>query len=238
MALDSLIVYECPFPKVRVGSANDGGYIIADNQTYDAFLSCGIANDITFEKQFLSKHTNIECFAYDGTINSLPESVPRLNFIKKNINVDNTPSTTNLHDMIDKYSNIFLKMDIETFEFRWLLTLTEEKLKKFKQIVIEFHFPFNEPGFTHLDIPTAVESKLETLNKLAKTHWLIHLHGNNCCGTTQFNNITVPNVFECTYIRKDLIDAPNYNTTPIPHPLDKPNVNNSDICLKGYPFTH
>lgn len=239
MALDSLIVYNSPFPKIRVGSHNDGGYIIVDELHYDLLLSCGIANDITFEKNFLQKYPNTKCVAFDGTIDALPEPHTSIEFVKKNIATYNSDITTNLHDIIDMNTNIFLKMDIETFEFRWLHTLSKEQLKKLSQIVIEFHFPFTEPGFTHLDKPLEVPLKMKVFDILADTHYLIHLHANNCCGTTRYNNIVVPNVFECTYISKELVkDKPSYNQQPIPHPLDKPNTNNPEIHLSGYPFSH
>ena len=51
------------------------------------------------------------------------------------------------------------------------------------------------------------------------------------------NNIEVPNVFECTYIRKKVGETLAYNTDPIPSPLDQPNlVNVEEIKLTGPPF--
>ena len=236
MTLDALKIYESPYTKIRLGNNGDGGYIIADIEDYDLLLSCGIADDISFEVDFLKKH-NIKCVAFDGTINKLPEEHPNIQFVKKNISWMEINDTTNLHSIINQHNNIFLKMDIETFEFRWLLTLNDELLTKIKQLVIEFHFPFNEPGFTTLDQPLPVNLKMDVLKKITNTHTLIHLHANNCCGTRIFNGITVPNVFECTYIRNDLVSEYKLNSQAIPHPLDKPNTNNPEIHLSGYPFT-
>lgn len=236
MSLDYLIVYKSNHPKVRLGSSNDGGYIIADNLDYDCCISCGIANDINFEKEFSQKYSNIDIIAFDGTIDFLPESHPKIEFVKKNITAFETDTTTNMHTLFEKYNDIFLKMDIETYEFRWLQTLSSQQLKKIKQLVIEFHFPFNEPGFTHLDTPLPIYAKMGVLKKLAETHTLIHFHGNNCCGITLYDNVIVPNVFECTYVRKDVQDAGEYNEEPIPSPLDRPNLNTYDIQLNHYPF--
>ena len=45
--MDSLKVYKSNFEKIRIGSANDGGYIIADlPNNYDCFISCGVSDDI------------------------------------------------------------------------------------------------------------------------------------------------------------------------------------------------
>ena len=41
---------------------------------YDVLLSCGIANDDTFEHYFVNKH-NTKCFAFDGTINNIPTNI-------------------------------------------------------------------------------------------------------------------------------------------------------------------
>lgn len=237
MSLDSLLVYKSKYTKIRVGSDKDGGYVIADGLVYDVLLSCGVGDDISFEKDFLNKHPSIECYAFDGTINSPPEYIDRMKFIKKNIGPTETETTTNLHSIINNYNNIFLKIDIESYEFRWIQSLSYDQLSRIKQIVIEYHFPFSPASFPHFDIPLPVDDKMAVINKVSTTHSIIHLHGNNCCGTTTFNNILVPNIFECTYLRKDLQEFIELNDESIPSLLDKPNVNSPDIILKGYPFT-
>jgi hypothetical protein len=76
------------------------------------------------------------------------------------------------------------------------------------------------------------------LKKLANIFHLVHFHGNNCCGTTNYKNITVPNVFECTYIKKDLCNIIFPNKISVPNELlDYKNVpSNEEIYLSGYPF--
>jgi hypothetical protein len=236
--MDSLIVYKSEFEKIRLGSDNDGGYIIADLPTkYDCFISCGISDDINFEETFIQKY-DVKCEAFDGTINNIPKQVNNLFFNKINIGVDNNEKTTNLKYLITKFDNIMLKMDIETFEFRWIDILTKEDLNKFKQIVIEFHFPFDDYSLPHLDIPTSSEYKMNILKKITETHYLIHFHPNTACCTKNYQNYTVPNVFECTYIRKDCQNNIGYNKINIPHPLDMKNrVNDNEIYLSGYPFS-
>ena len=235
--MDSLIVYKNKFEKIRVGSPNDGGYVICDlPNDYDCFISCGISDNIDFEIDFIDKY-NIECNAFDGTIDKLPKNIDKCNFNKINIGVDNNVNTTNLKHLINKYNNIMLKMDIETYEFRWIDILSSDDLNKFKQIVIEFHFPFYDYSLPNFDIPTSSEFKMNTLKKLSETHYLIHFHPNTVCGTTYYKNILVPNVFECTYIRKDCQEYIGYNDINIPHPLDMKNrITDPEIYLSGYPF--
>lgn len=240
MSLDYLNVYESTNKKVRIGSKNDGGYVIADNLNYDCIISCGIDTDINFEIEFCKKHPDIPCYAHDGTISNIPSigNSSQIFFVKKNIMDYNSICTTNLFDLFEKYNNIFLKMDIETFEYRWFKCLSVDQLNKIKQMVVEFHFPFTEPGFTHLDTPLPIQTKTGILKTITNTHTLIHLHGNNCCGTVTYEAFTVPNVFECTYVRKDIQLPLIHSTDPIPTQLDSPNVNGPDIHLCGYPFIH
>ena len=67
---------------------------------------------------------------------------------------------------------------------------------------------------------------------------VIHLHPNNVCGLTQYNGIIVPNVFECTYVRKDLCEIIERSTYIVPDPLlDYKNRDYyEDIILDSYPF--
>jgi hypothetical protein len=134
-----------------------------------------------------------------------------------------------------------MKIDIEGHEFRILPSLIENGLvRNIAQLIVEIH----TPGDIHLfpdyfaglgDITNDV--MFDTLSKLAKTHVLVHLHPNNGCRTHLIDGIKVPNVFECTYVRK--IDGVQYirNTAPIPSLLDMKNVPaNEEITLEGYPY--
>jgi hypothetical protein len=228
-SINILKPYVSIYSKYRCGPKEDGGYVIADLDSYDALFTCGISNDIRFEIEFLKKYP-IPCYAYDGTIEELPDlSQPLIKFNKLNIDANTTNKTTNLSREINEFNNIFLKMDIETFEFRWFRSLTINQLKKFKQIVVEIHYPFTLYPFNHLDKQLSVHDKLIPLKTLLNTHTLIHLHGNNCCGFTFFQGKNLPNVLECTFVRKDIQDGGDLNKSSIPSDLDYPNLNQSDI---------
>ena len=140
----TLTCYEAPQPKVRLGKNNDGGYIIIDGYSYDLMLACGISKDSSFEHAFLQKYPKIPIYAFDGTIKSFPNPHPKINFINKNISNKNNKILTNMHHLINSKNNIFLKMDIEGGEYLWLHSLSKNQMLKFKQIVIEFHYPFNK----------------------------------------------------------------------------------------------
>jgi hypothetical protein len=220
-----LNTYITPFPLIRIGPKQDGGYVIADGFNYDLFISCGIANDISFEENFLDIH-KIKCIAFDGTITSFPLNINCMEWIPKNIGFSNTEKTTNLKEYIQNNNKIFLKMDIEGSEFNWLDSMSETELEKFSQIVLEVHWPF--------DI-----FRSNMLKKLNNTHYIIHIHGNNHSHIITINNnilpeIKLPEVFEITYINKKLCNNSLIKMKEIKFPtiLDYPNNPNlSDICF-------
>lgn len=237
-----LTIWDTEYQKIRLGKDWDGGYVIAKGLTYDIFISAGIADDISFEKDFCNIYNNIKCIAFDGTIENLPTTdVHNITFIKKNITGYNTETTTNFYDILESYTNIFLKMDIETFEYQWLDSVPDDFLLHINQLVIEFHFPFtmNQNIWDDFknNIYHSVETKVECLKRLSNLFYLVHMHPNTCCGTSMFDGHLVPNVLECTYIRKDLCKNVHVTRTSIPTPLDmKNNPNSSDIILRSYPY--
>ena len=199
-----------PLEKTRIGSKNDGGYIIANlpSDSYDLFLSAGISNDITFENDFCKKY-NMKCHAFDGSINSLPVENESIIFNKLNISNINDGRHTNLRHFFDsnKYNDIFIKMDIEGSEDIFFPTLSKSDLLKIKQLVVEVHKP---------------ESFVPYI--LSRTHYLIHMHANNYGGVSIIDGIPIPSVYELTYIRKDcFINKPSLNTQILPTYLDERN---------------
>lgn len=224
-----LTVYKSPFPKIRLGRHNDGGYVIAEihNITYKTLLAAGIADDISFEEDFIQRYPIVKAFAFDGTINNLPRENSSINFIKKNIDAINTEHSTNLHEIISTNECIFLKMDIEGSEIPWIESLSNEQMNKFEQIVIEFHEPFSE-------------REIDIFDKINENHFLIHFHGNNYGGVRTHHNIIIPNVFECTYLHKKYFTGvPELNYKSIPSSLDMKNCpHNDDIYIDYYPFVN
>ena len=138
--MEHLILFTPSYPIERIGKNNDGGYIVCNLPgEYDLFISGGVSNDISFEQHFLKKHPNLKCYAFDGTINSLPENDSRITFIKKNLGKE-TSETTNLKSYMDSFEDIFMKIDIEGHEFR-LFPELETYMTKIKQLVLEIHSP-------------------------------------------------------------------------------------------------
>ena len=238
--MEQLIIYDVSHPKKRIGKPYDGGYVVSELPGgYDAMISGGIANDISFEKSFLDQY-HVPCLAFDGTISGLPEPDSRITFIRKNLGKEESETLSNLHCHMEPYSNLFMKIDIEGHEFRLFPTFSEDQQKKIKQLVVEIHTPGDiqlHPGYFKGLSDITHKHMFEMLEKINRTHTLVHLHPNNGCKTHWVDGIMLPNVFECTFIRNDFIDNKQPNTNLIPQSIDMPNVPSEPIVLfDHYPF--
>jgi hypothetical protein len=229
--IKSLQVYNFD-KKIRCGSNCDGGYVFAElDGEYDCYISAGISNEESFSRDFINKY-NINknnSYGFDGTINDYPyHYTENIQFIKKNINNFNDENNSDLSFLTSQYNNIFLKMDIEGGEYPWLLQMDETQLSKFKQIVIEFH------GITNNGWNSKYNHKVQCLVKLAKTHYIIHAHGNNYGPVVN----KIPDVIELTYVNKNYFDSiPEMNMQSLPIAnLDFSNNGSKDINLNFYPF--
>lgn len=240
--MENLIIYNSEFPKKRIGSKNDGGYVIVDLPgKYDLFISGGISDDITFEVELLNMFPELICYAFDGTINSIPNTDKDIRFIKKNLGNINNESLTNLHEYMHNYNDIFIKMDIEGHEFRVMPSIVEKNyMQKIKQLVIEIHSPGDIQLHPNCFIGLSdIHNKnmFSLLNDFNKTHTLVHFHANNACRMQQIDGINLPHVFELTYIRNDFVIEKNRNIESLPTSLDSPNIPGiPEYILNGFPY--
>lgn len=215
--------------KIRCGNYFDGGYVIGDLNNYDCYISAGVSVEESFSRDFINRYKMNEynSFAFDGTIDNYPyEYTKKVSFIKKNIKNIEDDDDTNLSYLMNKYNNIFLKMDIESWEYAWILNAD---VKHIKQMVIEFH------GITGNGWGVKFEDKMKCIRKLNQTHYIIHAHGNNW-GPVYGG---LPDTIELTYINKNCFNSePELNTQNLPIVgLDYPNkIDVPDVDLNFYPF--
>lgn len=231
--MEALRLYTCPVPKMRLGRDNDGGYVIANLPGgYDLLLAGGVADDVSFEQAFVSQYA-VPCYAFDGTVASLPVSDPSIYFVHQNID------STTLEPYMDGKKDVFLKLDIEGHEFN---VLPAVPLQRVKQLVVEVHSPADismHPNYykgLH-DITNA--TMFSMLHTLAQTHTLIHFHANNGCALQSIDGVFLPHVFELTYVRNEYVPIRLPNTEVLPTSLDMRNiVYRPDYILSGYPYCH
>ncbi len=193
--------------KKRYGAKSDGGYVIFKDLEYDGFYSYGIGTDISFEEELISAMPeDMTCHLFDHTIENFPSNNPRLIWHKEGVgpcikdNIKSIRSQLKGNNDINKKS-IFLKMDIEGSEWLTLLNISSKILKRFKQIVIEYHGICNDAWGVDL------KTKVEVLKKIKKFFHVVHVHGNNCANANNVllydKNCLIPEVIEVTYLRKD-----------------------------------
>jgi len=111
--------------------------------------------------------------------------------------------------------SLLLKMDAEGAEWEVFADEPISSLKKFRQIVVEYH------GLRHKHEHGRY---LQVFKRMAGMGFAVtHLHGNNCCTMPQFGQYTIPDTLEVTYVRR----PHNSCSSGIPYrlpTLDRPNV--------------
>ncbi len=235
--LEHLIPQNCGHELIRIGGARDGGYLVPND--FDGVESCfspGVNNFKKFEDELASAY-GIKSFMCDFTSDPQNFRTPLIEgfqqFEKKWLDVTEGPKNLDINQWVEDNSSnskdSILQIDIEGAEYRNLLHASEKTLARFRIIVIEFHslHLLNERSFLRGILGPVLE-------KLSKQFVCCHVHGNNCCGFTRFNDEwVVPRVLEVTYIRKDRVRATDSKLL-IPHPEDDINVRrNPPIHLEG-----
>ncbi len=217
--LNKIKPYNVGFKLIRIGSPNDGGYLVPDilNEIKHCF-SPGVGNNTEFEKQIIDK--GIKTFMADGSVNKENIKLDNFNFIKKNLASYDSKNTITLENWIKKEGNfaddLLLQMDIESSEYEVIHATPLECLKKFKILIIEFHYleKINNNYFYKI-----FEN---TIEKLSLEFEIVHIHPNNCQGVYSVSGFKLPTAIEITFLRKDL--CKEKKIAKIPHLLDQKNI--------------
>jgi glycosyltransferase involved in cell wall biosynthesis len=215
---NEVIPYKTNLKKIRIGGANDGGYVICDGIQSDGLYSYGSENNIKFEKAFHQKYGK-DCWVYDHTIEGITDKPDYVHFFKQGVSNRMTAELDTIDNQVARNghtdcSKMFAQIDIEGYE--WISLTVSEKIKEFAQVLLEFHVPTD-------NIMQAAGFILETLTFLNKYFICVHVHGNNC-PLRPWADHNLPGVFECTYVRRDLVKTHeiDYQEYPI-NGLDLPN---------------
>ena len=229
--LKKLQPYQTNYPLIRFGNNNDGGYLIPDDlKDLNFCFSCGVGQDISFEKGLLSK--KIKSYFADGTVDSLPMNHKNFKFIKKNISHISTSKDFSINEFIKnkiKGEDYILKLDIEGHEYKTIIDLEKKYLKEARIIVIEFHF-------MHRILRNCYYDFLEyCFDKILDSHLIVHVHPNNDAETKVYKRTKIFSVLEITFLRKDRILSKK-KTVNYTHPLDcQTNPNKKELFIPdGY----
>jgi hypothetical protein len=209
----------------RFGRDNDGGYIMVNDITKNDFgISFGIAGDVSWDQDFMKFASGIHM--YDNSIDNLPEHVTDSKFFKETVGSD--IGLDKAAAKADSDKDLILKMDIEGSEIDVLKNCSSDSVKKFRQIIIEFHniidYTKNKLVFKDLD---------DAVSKILQTHLPVWLHANNWGSVEEIEGYMVPDVLEVLFLRKS-----SYSLTEnfsVPGQFDKLDMPNrygfSDIQL-------
>ena len=184
----------------RIGRRNDGGYIMIDDfPKHGIAYSVGIAEDVSWDREMAER--GFDVYMYDHTIPALPEEHRGFHFRRIGLCGQYDPSNPKLEtlDMLlaenghQDVDGMILKIDIEGWEWDVLNAVEPQTLSHFSQIVIEFH---------DLLCIGKLSSFQSALQKLNKSHQLVHLHANNYGEFLEQNGYTLPELMEATYLNR------------------------------------
>ncbi len=219
---------ETQFELIRLGGEGDGGYLVPDDLgEIEACYSPGVGNSVSFEKDCADRGMKI--YLADASVDSPLNGHPNFNFIKKFLGNRNNKEFITLESWISSTNtsnnlDLLLQMDIEGYEYEVLLSSSENLLKRFRIIIIEFH------DLHKLQEKEYYRYAKKAFDKLTKNHYCLHIHPNNSNSIKIVNGIEIPPVAEFTFIRKDRVNTITENTD-FPHPLDEDNLDVPPIVL-------
>lgn len=223
------------YDKIRVGSANDGGYVqLNDFNNITQALSFGISDNDDWDIDIAER--GILVHQYDHTVDRAPTQHKLLQFYKKKITANKiSEKEITLDALIEqiknkKHGSIILKMDIEGDEWSIFNKTNTDNFIYLKQIVCEFH------GLSRLSEDMFYEKALESIKKINKFFFVYHIHANNYAPLVNIANIALPDVLEVSFANRNFYSA-EPNIEVFPSRLDSPcNPKRADIYMGNFRF--
>lgn len=211
-------------PLIRLGPASDGGYLIPDDLAgIRSCFSPGVSTVCGFEKDCAAR--GMQVFMADASVSNPPDTDSSFHFIRNYIGATSNPPFITMDDWVARspispQDDLLLQMDIEGYEYEALLATSDQLMRRFRIIAIEFHrlqHYLNEPFFR-------LASRV--FDKILQTHVCVHAHPNSVSDVMKTGKLVIPSTMEFTFYRKDRVTTSAF-TTVFPHPLDCDNVSHS-----------
>ncbi len=218
--LDTLRPVSCDKALIRLGSRRDGGYLVPDDLTgIKACFSPGVGCSSTFEKDCADR--GMKVFLADGFVDQPRQPHELFVFTKKYIGSKTNDNYITMDDWVksslpDSHEDLLLQMDIEGSEYDVLTSASDNLLKRFRIIVIEFHFLDKLRTKSFFNLASRV------FEKILQSHTCVHNHPNNYAGLIKYRGLEIPEVIELTFLRNDRVSNPSFARI-FPHPLDADN---------------
>lgn len=234
---------------IRVGRANDGGYVVPASsvQAADFLISLGLSDDWSFDEHFKRLNPSVRIHAYDHTISkSMFRSSVIRGFLKMLIGKTTRDNFSRRRALLASYKNFF-RGDVHHFKERIHHRLSlphdvtlDKVFQRANSNRVYLKIDIEGSEYTVIDavlkhsakvVGLAIEFHhtgvsrqefLEVMRKLQEHFEVVHLHANNFSAIGPDN---LPEVLEMTFIRKadcEQVEKKKRNSLPIPL-LDSPN---------------
>jgi hypothetical protein len=221
-------------PKVRIGRDLDGGYVMLDDlREIAAAISLGISDDVSWDIDIAKRA--IRVLQFDPMVPAPPQSHELFEFEPLWIVPRDQPGGISLNTIVQTRlaavdGALLLKIDIEGSEWDVILATDADVLRRFKQIVVEFH------DLDQLGEEQFGSRARDVFTKMASTHLVTHIHGNNCANFANVGNIMVPQSLEVSFAARSSYEA-STNSDLFPTLLDRPNQpGRADLYLGQFRF--
>lgn len=218
----------CDKKLIRIGPKGDGGYLVPNDLVgVDACFSPGVGSVSGFEKGCAER--GMKVFMADYSVEGPAEEHELFHFTKKNIGAITDVNHITLESWVnasmpDPDAEFILQMDIEGAEYEVLLGASEDLLKRFRIVVIEFHWLKNMWSKPFFNLAS------KAFDKILQTHVCVHNHPNNINPSKTIGAVEMPSVTEITFLRRDCITESSF-ASEFPHPLDSDNSEKRSMSL-------
>ncbi len=210
---------------IRVGPSGDGGYLLPSAMKHvRSCFSPGVNYTSGFEYQ-LAEEFNIRCFMIDASVTGPALSHKLFTFEPLFIGNQSVDEYITLDDWvlsadISADSGLLLQMDVEGAEYETLLSVSDDNLRRFDVLAIEFHNLERLRDRSFCDYFSVI------MRRLLKDFGICHIHPNSVAGSVHHRGVDVPRVMEVTLVRRDSAvfrDSETKDTLSFPHKLDETN---------------
>jgi hypothetical protein len=204
--------------KVRVGREADGGYVmVEDFEGIQTAISIGIGSEVSWDVALADRGMTV--LQFDPTITRPPVIRPDLRFEPLGLLAAHQPGIAEpLSGIVSRADGPLVgKIDIEGDEWAALEAASDADLRRFRQLVVEFH------GIRNFVDREWRERAMSVLRKIARHMQSVHLHGNNHSGVRVIAGFPFPDTFEVTFLARERCRF-SPDDACYPTPLDRPNA--------------
>lgn len=213
----SLRPVETGHEMIRIGPDGDGGYLLPDDLSgVSACFSPGVGEEYRFEADCINR--GMKVLMADASVQKPIQLSGDYQFRQKYIGAYSHDDFITLdqwvsEEMTDDSGELLLQMDIEGAEYEVVLGTSQQCLKRFRIMVIEFHRLeqwWNRPYFEIIS---------KAFGKILDSHACVHSHPNVRGGLVTRYGVTMPRHVELTFMRRDRLQANGY-VEKLPRSLD------------------